>query len=218
MEGERGASSRKQAGIRSWIEMKTYAWTDTDAIVQKLDEGGIVAFPTDTVYGVGVPYGNLDDLKRLKQAKRRPEEKPIPMMISDLRQIEQVAYVSPKTRRLIDAFMPGALTIVVRRKDSVDPAYTNGKDTIALRMPDLEPLLAVIRQIGRPLMVTSANMSGEPTALTYEDALSQLGHIDAIVQGTCRDLQASTIVDCTNDAFVILREGAIPEEKIREVL
>lgn len=198
--------------------MKIYTWEDMEDIVQAVKEKKIIAFPTDTVYGVGVLFGDLDALSRLKQAKHRPEEKPIPMMISSIAQIGQIAEVSERTKRLIDALMPGGLTIVVKLKDPVSRQYTNGKDTIALRMPDSGPLLELIEKAGGPMMVTSANMSGEPTALTFEDALAHLGHIDGIVKGECHDLMASTIVDCTTDAFVILRHGAIPAEKIQNVL
>lgn len=198
--------------------MKKFEWSQIDEIVQALNEHEILAFPTDTVYGVGVPYGDLNDLRQLKLAKHRPEEKPIPMMISSIDQIDQIAKISLKTKKLIETFMPGGITLIVPLKDTIDREYTNGKDTIALRMPDCEPLLEVIRRLERPMMVTSANMSGQPTALTYTDALMQLPHIDGIVKGECHDLLASTIVDCTTNDFTIVRQGAISKEKIEEVL
>ena len=197
--------------------MKIYTYKDVDAIVAAFQAHQILAFPTDTVYGVGVQYGNLEDLNRLKMAKHRPEEKPIPMMVSSVEQMEKVAVIDEKTKKIIDAFMPGALTIVVRLKEGISKEFTNGKDTIAIRMPDSSFVLDVIRRLDCPLMVSSANMSGEPTALTMEDALNQLPHIDGIVQGECKQLMASTIVDCTGPEFKILRSGPITEEMLKNI-
>ena len=197
--------------------MKIYTYKDVDSIVAAFQSHQILAFPTDTVYGVGVMYGSLEDLNRLKMAKHRPEEKPIPMMVSSVEQMKKVALIDEKTKKMIDAFMPGALTIVVRLKEGVSRKFTNGKDTIAIRMPDSSFVLDVIRRLDCPLMVSSANMSGEPTALTMEDALNQLPHIDGIVQGECKQLMASTIVDCTGPEFKILRPGPITEEMLKNI-
>ena len=197
--------------------MKKYTKNQIEDVVTAFENHGILAFPTDTVYGVGVKYGNLEDLRRLKNAKHRPEEKPIPMMVSSVEQIEKVAHINESTKKMIDTFMPGALTIVVRLKEDVSREFTNGKDTIAIRMPDDEFVLSVINRLNCPLMVSSANMSGEPTALTMEDALKQLPHIDGIVEGTCKQLMASTIVDCTQDVFKILRPGPITEEMLKNI-
>ena len=197
--------------------MKIYKKEDLNEVVQAFENHEIIAFPTDTVYGVGVKYGDLKDLNRLKLAKHRPEEKPIPMMVSSVEQIEMVADINEETRKIIAAFMPGALTIVVRLRDCVSREFTNGKDTIAIRMPDDAFVLSVIDQLACPLLVSSANMSGEPTALTMEDALCQLPHIDGIVEGECRQLMASTIVDCTQFGFKILRPGPISEEMLKNI-
>ena len=197
--------------------MKKYTKKDIDMVAMAFESHDIIAFPTDTVYGVGVKYGDLNDLLRLKHAKHRPEEKPIPMMVSKVAQIEKVAYINEYTKKMIEAFMPGALTIVVRLKENVSREFTNGKDTIAIRMPDDDFVLAVIDRLDCPLLVSSANMSGEPTALTMEDALHQLPHIDGIVEGECKQLMASTIVDCTQDSFKILRPGPITEEMLKNI-
>ena len=197
--------------------MKIYRKEDLNEVVKAFENHNIIAFPTDTVYGVGVKYGSLEDLNNLKNAKHRPEEKPIPMMISNVNQIEQVAQINDWTKKVIEKFMPGALTIVVNLKEGISREYTNGKDTIAIRMPDDEFVLSVIDQLDCPLFVSSANMSGEPTALTMEDAFNQLPHIDGIVEGECKQLKASTIVDCTTSSFKILRPGPITEEMLKNV-
>ena len=197
--------------------MKKYTKKDIEQVVAAFESHDIIAFPTDTVYGVGVKYGNLEDLSRLKNAKHRPEEKPIPMMVSKVEQIEQIAYINEYTKKMIHKFMPGALTIVVRLKDEISREFTNGKDTIAIRMPDDDFVLSIMDRLNCPLMVSSANMSGEPTALTMEDALHQLPHIDGIVEGECKQLMASTIVDCTSDCLKILRPGPITEEMLKNI-
>ena len=199
------------------ILMRKYSKDERMSVVEAFKNHDIIAFPTDTVYGVGVKYGDLEDLARLKNAKHRPEEKPIPMMVSNLEQIEQVAELNDSTRKIIQKFMPGALTIVVKLKENVSRDFTNGKDTIAIRMPDDEFVLDVIEQLQCPLLVSSANLSGEPTALTMEDALNQLPHIDGIVKGECKQLMASTIVDCTQSELKILRPGPITEEMLKNI-
>lgn len=198
--------------------MKKLTWNDIDAIVEGLQDHKIYAFPTDTVYGVGVKYGDLSDLEALKKAKHRPEEKPIPMMVSSIDQIEKIAFVNEQHKKLIQAFMPGPITLILPLKEEIDRAFTNGNDTIAIRMPNSKELLRLIDQLGSPLMVSSANISGEKPALTFEEAASYLPHIEGIVEGACQEMEASTIVDGTNHTFPILRAGPISKQAIDIVL
>lgn len=200
--------------------MKTIYKTreEIEDVIACVKEGGVVAFPTDTVYGLGVMYGNLDALNRLKLSKGRPESKPIPMMISSVAQLEQVAYVSPQAHKLIQAFMPGAFTIILKKKASVEDEYTNGFDTIACRMPEDDFILKMIDALGRPMLVTSANLSGQPTGTTTDEVIQSFdGRIDMIVSGECKGLLSSTIVSAV-DEVKIVREGPIAEEEIRKVL
>ncbi len=198
--------------------MKQYSSTQTREMAQDLKDGKILAFPTDTVYGVGCICGDLDALQRLKQIKKRPESKPIPMMCASLDQVEDIVEISPLAQKLADAFLPGAMTLIVRLKENASREYTNGKDTIALRIPDAPVLLEVMRQTARPLMVSSANLSGEPAALCMKEAADMLPALDGILDGPCQEGIASTIVDCTGDAPVILRQGPIHLEEIKKVL
>ena len=187
-------------------------------VIECVANGGIVAFPTDTVYGLGVVYDNLDALNRLKLSKGRPENKPIPMMIGNIKQLDEVAYVSDPARKLVEAFMPGAFTIILKKKNSVDDAITNGFDTIGVRMPEDDFILEMINTLGKPMLVTSANLSGAPTGITYDDVNQDFdGRIDMIVAGECKGLLSSTIVSCV-DEISIVRVGPISEEEIRKVL
>lgn len=194
--------------------MKLYDQTQVDEVARAFLNHQIIAMPTDTVYGVGVIYGTKEDLDHLKHAKHRPETKPIPMMVANADQMERVAAVDARTRKLIDAFLPGPLTLILPSK--IDPVFTNGLHTIAMRIPDDAFILKVIEKLDIPLFVTSANQSGAPTALTYDDALVQLPNIDGCVKGECKDLWASTIVDCTGPELKILRQGPIKLQELKD--
>lgn len=197
--------------------MKTYTQDQIQEVANALKNHKIIAFPTDTVYGVSVLYGDVNDLHALKNAKNRPETKPIPMMVSSLSQMEKIAYVSKDVKKIVESLLPGALTLVLPVKN-VPSEYTNGLPTIAIRIPDEKFILDLIEYLDCPLLVSSANQSGCPTALTYHDVFEQLPNIDGVVLGTCQALQASTIVDCTQDEIQILREGPITKTQVLEVL
>lgn len=196
--------------------VKEYQADQVEQMAKALNEGQILAFPTDTVYGVGTIYGDAQALSRLKQIKHRPETKPVPMMVSRLEAIESIVEVTDMAKILADAFLPGALTLIMPLKEHVDRCWTNGKDTAAVRIPNAPVLLKVMDQLDRPLMVTSANISGEPAALTKKEAMDMLPGLDGILDGDCHDLQASTIIDCTKEEPVVLRQGPISQEQIEQ--
>lgn len=200
------------------MKTKCYNKDETDCIVQDLKAGKTVAFPTDTVYGLGVIY-NENALNALKQAKGRDEAKPIPTMVASYEQLAKIAVITASAQKLIEAFMPGAITLVLTKKEGV-PAYaTNGKATIAVRMPDDPFVLSLIQRCGSPLLVSSANRSDEPSTFTTAEVLKQLdGRIDSIVNGKAAGNAASTIVDATTASIKILRVGMIDEKAITAVL
>lgn len=201
------------------METKRYQLSDKKAVCEALKQGKVIAFPTDTVYGLGVVYDDEVALQRLKQAKIRPDEKPIPMMVSSIEQIDAVAYLNEAARTLIQSFMPGAFTIVVKRKEEVPSYVSNGLDTIAIRMPDDAFVLGLMDTIGKPLLVSSANLSAHAACSNSEDVLKQLqGRIDGVVEGNSKSDVASTIVDVTRERVVLLREGLISKEDIECVL
>lgn len=198
--------------------MNRYKENETSLVAAALEDGALLAFPTDTVYGLGTLYGSLDRLERLKHAKHRPETKPVPFMTDSLEKLSRLAQVTESAARLAQAFLPGALTLVLKRSPEVDPAYTNGMETIAIRIPDAPALLAVMEQLDAPLLVTSANQSGQPAALSAAEAAHALPDIDGVMDGSCAGGVASTIVDCTCSPVRILRQGPVSEETIRQVL
>lgn len=192
---------------------------EMDEVIECLKAGGVAAFPTDTVYGLGVIYDDEEALNRLKEAKGRPESKPIPLMISNLKQIESVAVVTEKAKKLIKKFMPGAFTIILKKRENVPAYVTNGFDTIGIRMPDDDFILELMERIGKPMLVTSANMSGLPTGTTFIEVIEQLeGRIDLIVKGMCGFKESSTIVDASTDEVKLIRKGPISEDEIMKIV
>ncbi len=197
------------------MKTKQFNKSEIQEVIQCLKEGKVIAFPTDTVYGIGVVYDMEEALDKLKQAKKRPDVKPIPMMVATLSQIDRVANVSKKYKFLLENLMPGALTIVVQKKEGLPSYVNNGLDTIAIRMPNDEFVLALMNQINKPLLVSSANISAQTSCSNSDDVLAQLdGRMDGIVIGQSKSDIPSTIVDLTTDQIVILREGAISKEEI----
>lgn len=190
---------------------------DIKSVCEVLKQGGVVAFPTETVFGVGVKFGSVKALDRLMEAKNRDYSKAITLMVADKFDIEKYAYVSDDARKIIEHFMPGMITLVFKKKESVDSRMTNGKETIGIRIPDSEYVLELLRQAG-PLLVTSANLSHHPNTTTTQEVLDQLdGRIDIVVDGRTSDNIASTVVDMS-DGIRILREGKISKKEMMEVL
>ena len=201
--------------------MKTEIFTDKDLekVIEIIRNEGIVAFPTDTVYGLGIRYDSITAIKKLKEAKKRPESKPFPMMVSSLAQIEEVAILNKRDYTLINKWMPGPITLVFKKKASVPDEVTNGFDTIAIRMPDDKLVLDIISGVKVPLLVPSANISTQSPALNYEEVLAQLdGAIDGVVIGSCKNGISSTIVNTLGDELMIMREGPISLEQIKTSL
>lgn len=201
------------------METKRIETKNVKLVVKLLKEGKVIAFPTDTVYGLAVIYENEKALEALKKSKGRPDEKPIPTMVSSIEQIKRIAHIDDDAQRLAEAFMPGAFTMILKKKESLPSYLTNGFNTVGVRMPDDTFVLDVIEQCGKPLLVTSANVSGEETGIYAEQVLAQLdGRIDAIVMGEAAGKVASTIVDVSCDVINILREGPIRKSMIERVL
>ncbi len=199
--------------------MKTirYSKMDRQEIINTLMHRGVLAFPTDTVFGLACIMEE-EAMRKVYEAKDRDRDKPLPMMCCDLKMIRSVAEVSETAEKVIDRFVPGPLTLILKKKETVADYVTQGKDTIGIRVPDDEFILDLIRELGQPLMVTSANISGDGSLLKWEDVLSCMdSRIDGIVCEDARGDKASTIVDLTGD-IKILREGPISLREIKEVL
>jgi L-threonylcarbamoyladenylate synthase len=183
-------------------------------------DGGLVAFPTDTVYGVACDPYNVAAIERLYAAKGRDREKAIPLLLSTASRCAEIAGTLPNgATRLGSAFWPGALTLVVPRAANL-PSALGGGDTIAVRVPDHAELRAFIESCGGALATSSANLSGRPDAVTAEQVAQYLGDAVQVVidGGTTRGGVPSTVVTCVADPPTILREGAIDRDRIEATL
>ena len=185
-----------------------------------LKNGGLVAFPTDTVYGLGACFSNLDAVERIYKVKQRPHNIALPLLLADESQISEVAESVPPVAWLLACrFLPGGLTIVLSKAKSVPDMVTGGGETVAVRIPAHPVPLALVKGLGAPIVGTSANVSGRPSALTADEVHSQFGDkIDLVIDGgRCGEGKESTIIDITGDVPRILREGAISREELEQV-
>ena len=196
---------------------------DIKAAGKVLKQGGIVAFPTDTVYGLGAVFDDEKAVRKIFAAKGREEKKPLSILVADSVQVELLSEIksgemAQKAERLMKKYWPGALTLIFRKKPGIPDAVTAGGETIGIRMPNMELTRELIRAAGKPLAAPSANTSGKRSSVSAREVLEDLdGKIDMVIDGgTCPVGVASTVVDMTGETPVILREGVITAEMIAQ--
>jgi len=185
-----------------------------------LKRGGIVAFPTDTVYGLGACASNQQAVERVYTIKERPQNMALPLLLADTSQISGIADTVPEVAwLLVRHFLPGALTLVLPKANSLPDIVTGGGITVAIRIPAHPIPVALAEGLGTPIVGTSANLSGKPSALTADEVYAQFGDsIDLVIDGgRCPGGRESTIVDVTGETPVILREGAIARKELKQV-
>ena len=200
----------KSLGIQKQIEIS----------ISILKQGGLVAYPTDTVYGLGAGVNIPQAVERVYRVKERPLDMALPLLLADILQISEVAEpVPPIAWILASKFLPGALTMVLPKSKSIPDNITAGGNTVAIRIPAHPVPVALVRGLGMPIVGTSANLSGKPSALTADEVYSQFGDkVDLVIDGgRCLGGRESTIIDITGEVPEILREGAISREKLRQV-
>ena len=183
-----------------------------------LQKGGLIAFPTETVFGFGVIFNNKQSYDRLISVKRRPPEKPFTLMLSDPDQIKEYAYVDEVAEKLINKYMPGQFTIILKAKENL-PSYCVSKEgNVGIRISSDNLVRELIREVGKPLLVPSANKSGEPPLTKSDDVISIFDkEIDGIIIGESVSNIPSTIVLIDNGVHII-REGLIKKEEILKTL
>lgn len=187
--------------------------------VEIIQSGGVIAFPTDTVYGVGVSAFNKEAIEKLYNVKDRSKEKAIPVLIADPEELLKITSTPTKqVQTIINEFWPGPLTLIIPLLDSL-PKNLSPTQTIGIRIPDFSLTRDLLRQTG-PMAVTSANLSGEENSLTAEDVAVALGgKIDLILDGgKTPGGVSSTVLDCTQEESIILREGPISWDEIKQLL
>ncbi len=190
-------------------------------VAEIIVKGGLVAFPTETVYGLGADVFNSSAVRKIFEVKGRPIDNPLIVHVSNLEQLERVAYDLPdKALKLIDYFWPGPLTLIFKRKDEVPPEVSAYLPTIAVRMPANPIALSLISESKTPIAAPSANISSKPSPTSAEHVIKDLyGKIDVIVDGgeTLYGVE-STILNIQSDPPKLLRPGAIPLEEIEKVV
>lgn len=187
-----------------------------DEAVTLLRKGGVIAYPTDTLYGLGANPFCRTAVGRIFEIKGRSAQKALPLLIGGMEEMEKlVAVKSDSAEVLARAFWPGPLTLVLA-KGSIVPDQISGGESVALRMPDHPIPLALVQSLGSPIVGTSANISGGPDSVTAEDVRRSLGDlVDYILDGgPCQTGTASTVVDVTGSCPKIVRHGAISREDI----
>jgi len=217
------ASREGHRFCRCWlvsVELPSDVRRQVDKGISILKKGGVVAFPTDTVYGLGAAANNPQAVARIYVVKERPRHMPLPLLLAHTVQISEVAEsVPPLAWLLAERFLPGALTLVLPKSRSVPDIVTAGGTTVAVRIPAHPVPIALIEGLGVPVLGTSANLSGRPSTLEASEVYSQFGGRIALVidGGRCPGGRESTIVDVTGEVPVVLREGAITLRELKLV-
>ena len=191
------------------------------AAVVMLRVGGIICFPTDTLFALGADAFDVNAVERIYRAKGRDHGQGLPVLLSDADQLSQVAIDVPDSAwKLANHYWPGALTMVVKRSPDLPDIVSGGAMTVAVRVPDHPIARKLIREFGRPVIGTSANRAGSSEARSMKDVMEELGPwLDyAVGEGTLPAGQPSTIVDLTASRPQVLREGAIPANDVMAVI
>lgn len=205
--------------------MKTELLTVNDENIKKagriIADGGLVAFPTETVYGLGANALNDEAVKNIYKAKGRPSDNPLIVHVADKADIARlVKEIPPKAEKLINAFFPGALTIIMNKSDLIGKTVSGGLDTVAVRMPKNEIAHKLILESGCPIAAPSANTSGLPSPTRAKYVIDDMmGKIDAIIDGgDCEYGVESTVITLASEPPVLLRPGAVTKEMIESVI
>ena len=201
--------------------MKTVLTRSASEAAGYIRFGGIVAFPTETVYGLGADVFDEAAIEKIFKSKNRPADNPLIAHVSSIDQIQLIAREVPEhARRLIDSFFPGPLTVVLRKSEAVPLLATAGLNTIGVRMPRLKLAREFLTACGIPVVAPSANLSGLPSPTTWQAVQEDLeGKVDCILQGEATEIGLeSTVVDCTSAAPVMLRKGAVSLESLRSIV
>lgn len=198
--------------------IKKYRKDEIDKLAEILMNDGVIAIPTDTVYGLCVRMNSEKAREKLMQIKNRPSNKSLPVMCADINQIRSIARIEEREEKIIRAFMPGPITLILLKEKNI-PKYVNeGSIEIGVRMATSKTLEELIRKIGGPICVSSANKSGEPTCTTIDEISRTFPDLDGILEGEVVYGKSSTIVNCTSkEKLTIQRKGPISLEQIEDV-
>ena len=198
--------------------IKRYKVEQIEEMAQILENDGVISVPTDTVFGVCARINSQIAYNKLLEVKKRPLNKAFPVMCANKEQIKNIAIVDEIAEKLIKAFMPGPITLVLKKNNKLPRYVTNGKDTIAVRMATSKEIEKLITKIGSPIFMTSANQSGQPECTNLDEIEKVCPLLDGMMEGEVFYSIGSTIVDCRTKEIEILREGPISFEEIKKVI
>jgi L-threonylcarbamoyladenylate synthase len=192
---------------------------DLSKAIVALVNGNVIVYPTDTLYGLGADIFNEDAVRKVFEIKKRPTNMPLSVAVSNFEMLEKIAIVDDRTRLLAESFLPGKLTLILKKKECISDIVTGGLDKVAVRIPDNKISLELLSRFG-PLTATSANVHGKETPGIISDIIMQFKEDDISVYLDIGRLegQPSTIVDVTEKQIKILREGAIAKSDILDAI
>jgi L-threonylcarbamoyladenylate synthase len=193
--------------------------SDIKKAVKGLKDGKLVVYPTETVYGLGANPFDEAAVKRVYMAKNRPFDMPLSIAVADIEMMEDITVLSDDARKLVRKFLPGPLTLIVKKKPRVPDIVTYSSENVGIRIPDHPLALRLIREFG-PIIATSANLHSHPDAVEADAAKADLGNnADMLIDcGPCRLGKPSTIIYMANGQFELIRAGAITREEIEAAL
>jgi len=199
--------------------MKILKSTQLDEAAELLKKGEVIAFPTETVYGLGVVYDNKEAYDNLVRIKRRPPFKPFTMMLADPEDVEKYAELNEVSKKLIKAFMPGSITMILDAKPGLPKWCLSEIGRVGVRVADYDMIRDLIRKTGKPLLVPSANRAGEEPGTTAHEVVDTFGdEFPAVIEGKTFSHLPSTVVMVEEKYTHVFREGPISIEDIKKVI
>lgn len=187
--------------------------------LNELNNHKVIAFPTETVFGLGVFYDDKEAYELLNQIKNRREDKPYTLMLSSVKEIDKYATIDSKYLPIIEQFMPGSLTILVKSKDNVPSYVTHNTGIIGIRIPANKEALELLNYIKKPLLVPSANKRDQKPALSKEEVEAIFkDEINVVVPGKISSGEPSTIINLTGEEIKLIRQGPISIEEIKQLI
>jgi len=188
-----------------------------DDIINDLSDGGVIVYPTDTIYGIGVDIHNQNAIMKVYDIKNRTYDKPLSVCVHDINQLKQVAQSNEVIDDMVNKLLPGPYTLLLRKKDSISDKLTANSDKIGVRIPDNRICSYLTKYY--PITSTSANISGKTTSDNINDIVNQLGdNINCYIDAGILDNGASTIIDLTTEYPSIIRKGVYDEKILNEIL
>ena len=186
-------------------------------IVERLKKGKVIIYPTDTVYGIGVNALNPEAVYKIFKIKKRPLNQALPIAVSGLIMAQSLVNITEKAKKLMEAFWPGALTIILEKTSIIPEIVTGGRIGVGIRAPNHPVPLSIVKMLNVPIIATSANIHGEINPVNADEVSDQLGKsVDLIIDGGMVSGTPSTIINMLEDPPIIIRKGLITEKMIRE--